>query len=45
MNAEIMRLLENMVRTGVVSEVDLKNWRIRVTSGGLTTDWLRWNCT
>ncbi|EFN7328414.1 phage baseplate assembly protein V [Escherichia coli] len=45
MNAEIMRLLENMIRVGVISDVDLKNWRVRVTSGGLTTDWLRWNCS
>lgn len=45
MSAEIMRLLENMIRVGVISDVDLKNWRVRVTSGRLTTDWLRWNCT
>lgn len=39
-----MRLLENMIRTGVISEVDTEKWCVRVTSGGLTTDWLRWEC-
>ncbi|EPJ5822000.1 phage baseplate assembly protein V [Pluralibacter gergoviae] len=41
--AGIMRLLENIARTGTVTEVDLVKWRVRVQSGDLVTDWLRWN--
>lgn len=41
--AEIIRLLENIVRTGTVTEIDEKNWRVRVKSGDLDTTWLRWN--
>ncbi|HDX8691753.1 TPA: phage baseplate assembly protein V [Klebsiella michiganensis] len=40
--AELLRLLENIVRTGTVAEIDEKNWRVRVQSGGLETTWLRW---
>lgn len=41
--AELIRLLENLIRTGTVTEIDEQNWRVRVESGGLETTWLRWN--
>lgn len=41
--AELIRLLENVVRTGTVTEIDEDKWRVRVQSGGLETTWLRWN--
>ncbi|EOY9898752.1 phage baseplate assembly protein V [Klebsiella quasipneumoniae subsp. similipneumoniae] len=40
--AELIRLLENVARTGTVTEIDEKNARVRVQSGGLVTTWLRW---
>ncbi|MEZ0583266.1 phage baseplate assembly protein V [Erwinia sp. STN24] len=43
MNAELMRLLENIFRVGVVFAVDEKKWRVRVRSGELETGWLRWS--
>ncbi|WP_392439266.1 phage baseplate assembly protein V [Edwardsiella piscicida] len=43
MNAELMRLLENIIRTGVIFAVDEKKWCVRVRSGDLETGWLRWN--
>lgn len=45
MNAELIRLLENILRVGVVIDVDEESWRVRVQSGELQTDWLRWNTT
>ncbi|WP_406905166.1 phage baseplate assembly protein V [Klebsiella oxytoca] len=41
--AELIRLLENVVRTGTVTEIDEGKWRVRVQSGELETAWLRWN--
>lgn len=41
--AGLLRLLENIVRTGMVTEIDEDKWRVRVQSGGLETTWLRWN--
>ncbi|AUV02248.1 phage baseplate assembly protein V [Enterobacteriaceae bacterium ENNIH1] len=41
--AELIRLLENLIRTGTVTEIDADNWRVRVESGDLQTTWLRWN--
>ncbi|MDX7608539.1 phage baseplate assembly protein V [Klebsiella quasipneumoniae] len=41
--AELLRLLENIARTGMVTEIDEDKWRVRVQSGGLETTWLRWN--
>ncbi|MDU4425364.1 MAG: phage baseplate assembly protein V [Raoultella sp.] len=41
--AGLLRLLENIVRTGTVTEIDEDKWRVRVQSGGLETTWLRWN--
>ncbi|GLW38706.1 baseplate assembly protein [Pectobacterium carotovorum subsp. carotovorum] len=43
MTAELLRLLGNVLRVGVVTEIDVDEWRVRVSSGGLDTDWLRWN--
>ncbi|PIM84822.1 phage baseplate assembly protein V [Raoultella planticola] len=40
--AELIRLLENVVRTGTVTEIDESKWRVRVQSGGLETTWMRW---
>ncbi|EHS0413394.1 phage baseplate assembly protein V [Escherichia coli] len=45
MTAEIMRLLANIIRTGVIFAVDETTWRVRVRSGELETGWLRWNTT
>ena len=45
MSAELIRLLENILRIGVVIAVDEESWRVRVQSGELQTDWLRWNTT
>lgn len=45
MSAELIRLLENIFRIGVVIAVDEESWRVRVQSGELQTDWLRWNTT
>ncbi|HHZ6989566.1 phage baseplate assembly protein V [Klebsiella michiganensis] len=41
--AELLRLLENIARTGTVIEIDEEKWRVRVQSGELETTWLRWN--
>ncbi len=35
--AELIRLLENIGRTGTVTEIDEENWLVRVQSGGLET--------
>lgn len=43
MNAELIRLLENILRVGVIIAVDEEKWCVRVQSGELQTDWLRWN--
>ncbi|EHT0381867.1 phage baseplate assembly protein V [Salmonella enterica] len=46
MNAELtelMRLLGNIIRTGVVFATDASTGCVRVQSGELKTDWLRWN--
>ena len=41
--AELIRLLENLIRVGVVTEIEEDNKRVRVATGGLDTTWLRWN--
>lgn len=41
--AEVIRLLENIVRIGTVTQIDEKKWRVRVQSGELDSTWLRWN--
>ncbi|EKH0886954.1 phage baseplate assembly protein V [Salmonella enterica] len=45
MNAELMRLTGNIIRTGVIFAVDAGTGCVRVQSGELQTDWLRWNVT
>ncbi|EGY9144960.1 phage baseplate assembly protein V, partial [Escherichia coli] len=32
MSAELMRLLSNIIRTGIISEVDEESWCVRVRS-------------
>lgn len=39
---ELYRLLSNIFRQGVVTEIDLKNAVCRVKSGELVTDWIMW---
>lgn len=39
---DIARRLANMVRIGVVMDVDLQANRVRVRSGKIETDWIRW---
>jgi len=39
---EIMRLITNLIRTGIVSEVDPVNWLCRVKTGELETSWINW---
>ncbi|MCA7001645.1 phage baseplate assembly protein V [Dickeya solani] len=39
---ELQRLIQNLIRVGVVAEVDLTRPGCRVKTGGLTTDWLPW---
>ncbi len=41
--AEIARLIENLLRIGVVADVQHASpSRVRVQTGGITTDWLPW---
>jgi phage baseplate assembly protein V len=40
--AELSRQIENLIRTGTITEVDHANHRCRVASGNLDTDWLPW---
>lgn len=42
--SEILRLLSNLIRIGTIFAVDLsaRPAKVRVSSGGLHTDWLQW---
>lgn len=40
--AELSRRVENMIRFGTIAEVNHDARRVRVSSGELTTDWLKW---
>ncbi|MDF8362020.1 phage baseplate assembly protein V [Achromobacter anxifer] len=42
--SEILRLLSNLIRIGTVFAVDLsaRPAKVRVSTGGLQTDWLQW---
>lgn len=40
---ELMRLTGNIIRTGIVFATDASTGCVRVQSGELKTDWLRWN--
>lgn len=42
---DVLRLLRNMIRTGVVVDIDLDDGRCRVQTGGIVTDWLQWLTT
>ncbi|OOS00645.1 baseplate assembly protein [Canicola haemoglobinophilus] len=42
MQAEFNRKLENIVRYGVVAEVDHEKRRAKVKTGNILTDWLPW---
>lgn len=39
---ELQRQLANLIRVGVVSELDEGNARVKVKVAGLTSDWLPW---
>ena len=41
MNAELMRLLENILRLGVVEQISADKKAVRVRSGRLLTTWIR----
>ena len=40
--SETERILANLVRVGVVTALDAANARVKVKTGGLSTDWLPW---
>ncbi|OKP26931.1 phage baseplate assembly protein V [Serratia fonticola] len=40
--SELARAVRNLIRIGVVAEVDTDEGRCRVQTGGNTTDWLNW---
>lgn len=40
--AEAARLMQNLIRVGTVQQVDYARYVARVTTGGNTTDWIRW---
>ncbi|NKG32826.1 phage baseplate assembly protein V [Erwinia rhapontici] len=40
--AESARLLQNLIRVGIVIQVDYLEYVARVQVGGNTTDWIRW---
>ncbi|MDC9583025.1 phage baseplate assembly protein V [Xenorhabdus sp. PR6a] len=39
---ELMRLLRNLIRTGVITQVDTTKGMCRVATGNLETNWLHW---
>jgi phage baseplate assembly protein V len=39
---DLARLLRNLIRTGIVTDVDTARALCRVETGGITTDWLNW---
>lgn len=42
--AELSRKIENMIRIGTIHDVDHAARRVRVKSGNLHTEWLKWKC-
>lgn len=40
MSAEIERILSNMIRMGVVEELDEANARVKIRANGIVTDWI-----
>lgn len=45
MNTDLFRLLENILRLGVVEQISADAKAVRVRSGRLLTTWIRWNVT
>lgn len=43
MSAEIERLISNMIRVGVVAQLDEANARVKMRVNGLVTDWMPFN--
>jgi phage baseplate assembly protein V len=43
MSAELERLMSNMIRIGVVAELDEANARVKMRVNGLVTDWMPFN--
>ncbi|ENM1106132.1 phage baseplate assembly protein V, partial [Pseudomonas aeruginosa] len=41
-HATLARLLENLIRLGIVAAVDHATQRVRVQTGNLLTGWLPW---
>lgn len=39
---ELTRTLRNMIRTGIIAEINHETGRCRVQTGGIVTDWLNW---
>lgn len=39
---DLARQLRNLIRTGIVADVDTTRALCRVETGGITTDWLHW---
>lgn len=39
---EIARAIRNLIRTGIVTDVDLDEGLCRVQTGGMQTTWLNW---
>lgn len=40
--SDLQRQLANVIRVGVVSELDEAAARVKIRTGGITTDWLPW---
>ncbi|GHB32890.1 phage baseplate assembly protein V [Salinicola rhizosphaerae] len=40
--AELLRLINNLIRYGTIAEIDHDAVRVRVRSGDALTDWIRW---
>lgn len=39
---EIARAIRNLIRTGIVTDINPDGGRCRVQTGGIVTDWLQW---
>ena len=39
---DILRIVRNLIRTGIISEVDAEKGLCRVQTGGMETTWLNW---
>ncbi|WP_269633147.1 phage baseplate assembly protein V [Pelomonas sp. BJYL3] len=40
--SELIRRIENLLRLGTIARVNAKGYRVRVTAGGLVSNWLPW---